>query len=109
MTSANGVPTLGDETGVAVGTIAGASWAAAGEGLDMDHSLLLLVLTVAAAAALASLAARQRDRIQRPVTPGGMESPFAVSTEGMKVCPKCGMGNLWTERRCSACGDPLKG
>ena len=34
---------------------------------------------------------------------------FAVSTEGMKVCPKCGMGNLWTERRCSACGNGLKG
>lgn len=34
---------------------------------------------------------------------------LAVSTEGMKVCPKCGMGNLWTERRCSACGNSLKG
>ncbi len=37
------------------------------------------------------------------------ESPFAVSTEGDKICPNCGMGNLWTERRCSACGRPLKG
>jgi hypothetical protein len=34
---------------------------------------------------------------------------LAVSTEGMKVCPKCGMGNLWTGRRCSACGSPLRG
>jgi hypothetical protein len=34
---------------------------------------------------------------------------LAVSTEGMKVCPKCGMGNLWTTRRCSACGNSLKG
>jgi hypothetical protein len=37
------------------------------------------------------------------------DSPFAVSTEGDKICPKCGMGNLWTERSCSACGGPLKG
>ena len=34
---------------------------------------------------------------------------LAVSTEGMKVCPGCGMGNLWTERQCSACGKPLRG
>jgi uncharacterized protein (DUF983 family) len=34
---------------------------------------------------------------------------LATSTEGMKVCPKCGMGNLWTERRCSACGQALRG
>ena len=27
------------------------------------------------------------------------ESQFAVSTEGTKICPRCGMGNLWTERR----------
>jgi hypothetical protein len=34
---------------------------------------------------------------------------LATSTEGMKVCPKCGMGNLWTERRCSSCGNALRG
>lgn len=37
------------------------------------------------------------------------DSGLAVSTEGMKICPKCGMGNLWTERKCSACGNALKG
>jgi len=40
---------------------------------------------------------------------GQSESPFAVSTEGEKRCPKCGMGNLWTERRCITCGAALKG
>jgi hypothetical protein len=34
---------------------------------------------------------------------------LATSTEGMKVCPQCGMGNLWTERNCSACGNLLRG
>ena len=38
--------------------------------------------------------------------PGG---DLAASTEGMKVCPKCAMGNLWTERSCAACGSPLRG
>ncbi len=37
------------------------------------------------------------------------ESTLSTSTEGMKVCPKCGMGNLWTERDCSACGNRLRG
>ncbi len=47
----------------------------------------------------------------RPSTPASStaESPFAVSTEGEKVCPKCGMGNLWTESRCISCGGALKG
>ena len=43
-----------------------------------------------------------------PRMPTG-ESSFGVSTEGMKICPKCGMGNLWTERRCSALRAALKG
>ncbi len=34
---------------------------------------------------------------------------LATSTEGMKICPRCGMGNLWTERNCSACGNALRG
>ena len=37
------------------------------------------------------------------------ESSLSVSSEGMKVCPHCGMGNLWTERTCSSCGTALKG
>ncbi len=37
------------------------------------------------------------------------ESGLATSTEGMKMCPRCGMGNLWTERSCSACGSSLAG
>ncbi len=41
--------------------------------------------------------------------PDDPERPFAASTEGMKVCPKCGQGNLWTERTCSTCGSKLPG
>jgi hypothetical protein len=38
-----------------------------------------------------------------------MEQQFAVSTEGEKICPKCRMGNMWTDRTCVACGNPLRG
>lgn len=74
----------------------------------MDQSYLLL-LGVAILVAIGA-GARIRNRVlaeRAEAFPS--ESPFAVSTEGDKICPKCGMGNLWTERRCSACGNALKG
>ena len=72
-------------------------------------SLLLPLLALAAAVAVAALAlatSRRRTEEQAAHPP---ESQFAVSTEGMKVCQRCGMGNLWTERTCSSCGASLKG
>ena len=74
----------------------------------MDQSYLLL-LGIAILIAMGA-GARIRNRVlteRAEASPS--ESPFAVSTEGDKICPKCGMGNLWTERRCSACGNALKG
>ena len=74
----------------------------------MDQSqLLVLALAVAVAVAAVSYLRSRRQAEVRAAPPA--ESPFAVSTEGMKVCPRCGMGNLWTERTCSACGAGLKG
>jgi hypothetical protein len=40
---------------------------------------------------------------------GYPDGGLATSTEGMTICPRCGMGNLWTSRQCSACGKSLKG
>ena len=74
----------------------------------MDQLLLVLLVLAAAAAIAAVLLSRTRRRAAAAAMPA-TESPFAVSTEGMKICPKCGMGNLWTERRCSACGSSLRG
>lgn len=37
------------------------------------------------------------------------EDRITPATEGMKVCPRCGMGNLWTERTCITCSAPLRG
>jgi hypothetical protein len=73
----------------------------------MDQSLLLLLLTAVAIAAVALLSRSRSRTLHR--ADGPPESQFAVSTEGMTTCPKCGMGNLWTERTCSACGSALKG
>ena len=74
--------------------------------MDQTYLLLLALAVLVALAAVAII----RDRIRQDA-PGASspESPFAVSTEGMKTCPKCGMGNLWTDRTCMSCGGALKG
>jgi hypothetical protein len=73
----------------------------------MDPTLALVLAIAAAVAVVSTLLIRRRQRAEAPPAPG--ESPFAVSTEGMKICPKCGMGNLWTDRTCISCHAPLKG
>lgn len=82
----------------------------------MDQSFLLglAVAVIVGLAAVGSILARPERSSATAGAGGGSGDPndgpgFAVSTEGMKVCPKCGMGNLWTERTCSACGGHLKG
>lgn len=73
----------------------------------MDQTLAILGMTLAAGVGiLATLGILRRERT---ATTGPRESPFAASTEGEKRCPKCGMGNLWTASRCSACGSALRG
>lgn len=72
----------------------------------MSQEQLVLGLTMAVALGIVSMIAmlrRQRRERTEPV------SPFAVSTEGDKRCPHCGMGNLWTEATCSVCGGRLPG
>ena len=73
----------------------------------MDQPLLL-VLVVSLVVMMVALA-RIVTRPHTPAGESGADSPIGVSTEGMKTCPHCGMGNLWTERRCSTCGAELKG
>ena len=74
----------------------------------MDQLLLVLLVMAAAIAIAAMLLSRTRRRAELAAM-GPPESQYAVSTEGMKVCPKCGMGNMWTGRQCSACGASLQG
>ena len=68
----------------------------------MDQLIILAAGLAGVAGILASLALVRRARVPK-------ESPFAVSTEGEKRCPKCGMGNMWTERTCASCGTSLPG
>lgn len=70
----------------------------------MDPALLLLLLVIGLLVVVSIWGVLTARRPSSDPTSG-----LATSTEGMKVCPKCGMGNLWTERRCSACGQALRG
>ena len=74
----------------------------------MDQQTQLLALAIAVlvgVAAILLIVRRQRhDREDRT-----RESPFGSSTEGEKRCPKCGMGNLWTDKNCISCGARLPG
>lgn len=73
--------------------------------MDQTFLLALVVALVVVLVALARIMTKPRPSASE--TAG--ESSIGVSTEGMKLCPKCGMGNLWTERSCSGCGSALKG
>ena len=68
----------------------------------MEQLLIVVVILAAFAGVVAVAAILKRDE---PIK----ESPFAVSTEGEKRCPKCGMGNLVGDGRCISCGADLPG
>jgi hypothetical protein len=64
-----------------------------------------VILIAAAIGLLAMLWIVNRQRREA----AARESPFATSTEGMKVCPSCGRPNLWTDSTCLHCGRRLPG
>ena len=73
----------------------------------MDQNQLLLALVFLTAFAILALLVHLR-RQRREAAPQA-ESRFAASTEGEKRCPRCGMGNLWTDRNCISCKARLPG
>ena len=78
------------------------------DGVSCMDQTFLLALVVALVVALAALG-RMATRSTSPSGQAAGETALGVSTEGMKVCPKCAMGNLWTERTCINCGTRLRG
>ena len=72
--------------------------------MDQETQLLGLVV-VAAIGIVATVVIMRRQR--KIVEESTRESPFAVSTEGMKRCPSCGFGNLVTDATCASCGKRL--
>lgn len=72
----------------------------------MDQTTQLFALVISAVVGLvAVLAILRRERHTRE--DASRESPFAVSSEGMKRCPSCGTGNLVTDSNCIKCGKRL--
>jgi hypothetical protein len=74
--------------------------------MDQMYALPLIVALVVVIVAIVLIRARIQGE-EEEQTPA--DSPFATSTEGMKICPRCGMGNLWMDRSCVSCGAALKG
>ncbi len=71
-----------------------------------DQTTQLLVMMVAAGVgAFATFAILLRE--QDEAAAAAVESPFAVSTEGERICPRCAMGNSWIDSTCLSCGAPL--
>lgn len=74
----------------------------------MDQQTQLLALAIAIVVIIVAIVLIM-NRQRREREDATAESPFAISTEGEKRCPKCGMGNLWTDTTCISCGAHLKG
>lgn len=73
----------------------------------MDQTLVYALLAALVVVTVATVLIIIRQRGEAPSEP--TDNSFAVSTEGMKRCPNCGMGNLVTDQNCSSCGRRLPG
>ena len=73
--------------------------------MDLVQALLLIIAaSMTGLLAILTALIRERRGARIPV-----ENPYAASTEGVKRCPKCGQGSLWTARHCISCGARLAG
>jgi hypothetical protein len=72
----------------------------------MDQQSLLAALVVASGVAIIALLLVLR-RQRREDEDARRESPIAMSSEGIKLCPFCATENLWTDTRCVSCGRHL--
>jgi uncharacterized membrane protein len=73
----------------------------------MEPNFPLLLAVVAAIGLLAVIVILFRQSRER--RDAERESPFGTSTEGEKICPRCGGANLWTEATCIYCKAHLRG
>ncbi len=73
----------------------------------MDQTLILILVGAAVVGIVAIVLMLERSR--RQAGEAQRADRFAASSEGEKRCASCGMGNLWTEDRCVACGAKLPG
>lgn len=80
-----------------------------GSQMDLFDLTTQLVLLLVAAGVGVVAASAMLVRQTEEAAAASAESPFAASTEGEKICPRCGMGNLWTDATCVSCGGRLPG
>jgi hypothetical protein len=73
----------------------------------MDQTTLLGLIAAAAIGIVATMYILRRQR--RDAAAATRQSPYAVSTEGLKRCPNCGFGNLVVDTTCGSCRKPLPG
>lgn len=73
----------------------------------MDQTVLFVLVGIAAIGLAAVIMILFRQAAER--RDATRENPFGTSTEGMKVCGRCGGQNLWTDGFCIYCKGPLKG
>jgi hypothetical protein len=72
--------------------------------LDLTTQLVLpLIAAGVGVVAASAMLVRQSEE----AAAAAIDSPFAASTEGEKICPRCAMGNLWIEATCVSCGARL--
>jgi uncharacterized membrane protein len=76
----------------------------------MEHLTSIALVAAAVIGLIATISLLRQERRQAEATAGVVEvRSFGVSTEGMKRCPTCGMGNLVSDRTCASCKKPLPG
>jgi hypothetical protein len=72
-----------------------------------DQPVLVAVLVAGSIALVSAIIVILRQR-REATGEEPAERPLAASTEGETICPKCGMGNLWTDTTCVSCGASLR-
>jgi hypothetical protein len=75
----------------------------------MDDVTLIVLVGAAVVGLAAAVSMLRTNRKAAEAAAHPVESMYAVSTEGMKRCPACGMGNLVTDATCASCGKRLPG
>jgi hypothetical protein len=73
----------------------------------MDDLTLLALGGAAVIGLAAALILMKRD--EQVEAAADVEGAYAVSTEGMKRCASCGLGNLVSDATCASCGSRLPG
>jgi hypothetical protein len=85
--------------------VIGAPVTSGADSMEQQPLLLLVLLGACAVAVLALLLRIRREKGEKD--DATRESPIAMSSEGVKLCPSCASENRWMDTRCVHCGKRL--